>query len=48
MDQPLHRPLKDLNILVVEDDPFIVLVLQGVLEAAMATWLIPLTIFPRP
>jgi CheY-like chemotaxis protein len=37
MDQPLHRPLKGRNILVVEDDPFIALDLQGVLEAAGAT-----------
>ena len=37
MDQPLHRPLKDRNILVVEDDPVIALDLQGVLEAAGAT-----------
>jgi DNA-binding response OmpR family regulator len=37
MYQPLHQPLRDRHILVVEDDPFIALDVQGVLEMAGAT-----------
>jgi DNA-binding response OmpR family regulator len=37
MHQRPHRPLRDQNILVVEDDPFIAMDLKGVLEGAGAT-----------
>ena len=37
MHQRPHRPLRDRNILVVEDDPFIAMDLKSVLEVAGAT-----------
>jgi CheY-like chemotaxis protein len=37
MYQPPSRPLRDRRILVVEDDPFIAMDLQGVLEISGAT-----------
>jgi DNA-binding response OmpR family regulator len=37
MYQPSDRPLRNQNILVVEDDPFIAMDLEGMLEAAGAT-----------
>ena len=48
MDRALRRPLESQRILVVEDDPFIALDLQSILETAGATVVGPAREVPRP